>query len=132
MEPRAGSFGAFGRLGDRGGHKEPPGEGQIVEAGEEIPQQNVSGREGDGLGQGPVQVSFELGHPGAGFGHALLSDGPLQALGHVGEAGLATSEERIQVLQGPGVAAHVGVGPALVLGRQRVSGRQPGRAWQER
>ena len=81
------------------------GPGNLGQAGQQVLQQHVVGGQRHGLGQGGVQ-------PGPG-GQPLAAVGAVQAAGdrvaepagHVGVAGGAAGQQRVQVFQGPGVAA---------------------------
>ena len=90
-------------------HRDPQqqagGAGHLGQAGQQVLEQDVVGGQRHGLGQGGVQA-------GAG-GQPLAAVGAVQAAGdrvaepsgHVGVAGGAAGQQRVQVFQGPGVAA---------------------------
>ena len=90
--------------GQRGGR-------QLLEQGG---QQDVTGGEGDGLGQAGIQVAVRGGQPGGGVGDVAGAQEVLHAGGDVAEYGPA-AQQSVEVFQGPGMAAGVAVGTVLLL-----------------
>jgi hypothetical protein len=90
------------------------GGGQLPEQGG---QQGVTGGQGDGLGQAGVQAAAGDGQPVSGIGDALGAELVFHPGGDVVEPGLA-AQQRVEVFQRAGMAAHAPVGPVLVAASQ--------------